>query len=232
MIVARIQSAITDYSHWLQTLRAHPRAYWWESVQAFQKNWNPAASDPVAMFDASLYNTENRSLWQQDQWQPKRIMAMYWQQDPQTLRWMFDDLYNENKEVDGRIGRFLFGCDELLRDHKKLQPTSVENNHYHSDYRMISVYLAFQFPEIYAPYDFQVFQTVAEVLGARDIPQENDLPRYFKVLRTLKTFLDKQPEAEKYLSALLLAPKYHHAAGMMIAADLCRFIAEKKNQAA
>ena len=51
----------------------------------------------------------------------------------QTVRLMFEDLFNETREVDGRVGRFLFGCDELFRDHRRDHPLSPENDHFHGD---------------------------------------------------------------------------------------------------
>ena len=143
------------------------------------------------MFDAAFFNTESRRLWQTEQWQPKRIMTLFWRFDPLTVRMMFDDLYNETREVEGRVSRFLFGCDSLLRDYKKAHPTSIENNHYHDGFQMIALYLAFRYPETYAPYSFATFQKAMIRFGAKDIPQANDLARYFKVLRTLMTFLEK-----------------------------------------
>ena len=53
------------------------------------------------------------------------MMETFWRFDPLTVRLMFDDLFNETREVEGRIGRFLFGCDELLRDYKRANPTSM-----------------------------------------------------------------------------------------------------------
>ena len=197
MLLSKIQSSITAYKNWLNSVKQHPRVYKWESVQHFQDNWNLDTGDPAEMFDSCFQNSETRRLWQTENWEPKRMMHLLWKFDPQTLRLMFDDLFNETKAIDGRIGRFLFGCDTVMHDYKKAKATSVENNHYHDDYQMIALYLAFRYPGNYAPYDFHVFQQMLTYFGARDIPQQHDLPRYFKVLNTLMNFLDKDPQVEK-----------------------------------
>jgi hypothetical protein len=134
MVLAKINAAIADYKQWLASIKHHPFVYKWESVQHFQAHWNLDSVDPAAMFESCFHNTETRRLWQTENWQPKRIMTEFWRFDPLTVRMMFDDLYNETREVDGRISRFLFGCDMVLRDFRKAKSTSIENNHDHGDF--------------------------------------------------------------------------------------------------
>jgi hypothetical protein len=88
------------------------------------------------------------------------------------------------------MDRFLFHCDELLRAYREKHPRSVQNNHYHADnYVMISRYLSWRYPDRYAPYDFDRFRRLMELLGSRDIPGVNDADRFFKVARTIHKFL-------------------------------------------
>mgnify|MGYP000901948038 FL=1 len=226
MLLAKIQSSVNGYKNWLLSLKTHPFAHKWESVQHFQTNWDAEAADPVEMFDRCFQNSETRRLWQTANWYPKRMMAEFWKFDPMTVRLMFNDLFNETKEVDGRISRFLFGCDTLLHDYKRANITSVENNHYHGDFQMIALYLAFRYPESYAPYDFPVFQTTLTKFGSRDIPQQNDLARYFKVLRTLMTFILKDPAIEPAMQRLLYSNRYYKGKTLLLAEDFCRFASE------
>ncbi len=224
VLLTKIQSSITAYKDWLRKLGQHPNVYKWESVQHFQDNWSLDTPDPAAMFDRCFQNSVTRRLWQADNWQPKQVMLAFWEFDPMTLRLMFDDLFTETRTVDGRIGRFLFGCDTVLRDYKKAKPASVVNNHYHDNYQMIALYLAFRYPESYAPYQFEAFQKALTVLGARDIPQQHDLPRYFKVLNTLMGFLDKDPELGP-LFRQHLNPKLHfQGKTMLLAEDFLLFV--------
>lgn len=141
MVLARIQEAIDEYIRWLESLTTHPYDYEWEVIQQFQRHWNPHSVDPVAMFDRCLQNSRTRRLWQEGRWQPKRLMLLFWQTDPLTTKTLFEDLFDETRDLEARIGRFLFGCDTLLAEYKQAHPTSVENNHYHDDYRMIALYL-------------------------------------------------------------------------------------------
>lgn len=226
MLLNKIQDNISTYKKWLNSLRFHPNTYKWEALQFFQNQWDMNDQEPSAMFDRSLYNTETRRLWQTENWYPKRMMQTFWEHDPMTVRMMFDDLFNETRDVEARIGRFIFGCDALLRDYKRDKPATVENNHYHDDYRMIALYLAFRYPDGYAPYNFPVFQRALTALGARDIPQQNDLGRYFKVLRTLMNFLEKDGQALPAMQRHLNPKLHYQGKTLLLAEDFCAFVAQ------
>jgi len=225
VILSKINAAIVEYKQWLNSTKHHPFVHQWESVQHFQDHWDLNAIDPAGMFEGSFHNSETRRLWQTENWQPKRMMTEFWRFDPLTVRLMFDDLFNETREVEGRISRFLFGCDMLLRDYRKSKSTKIDNNHDHGDFQMIALYLSFRYPESYAPYDFSTFQKAMTRFEARDIPQSNDLARYFKVLRTLRSFLEKDgavvPAMQKHLH-----PRRHFQGNtLLLAEDFCRFAA-------
>ncbi len=227
MVLARIQEACSRYRQWLAGLPAHPYDYEWEVIRQFQMNWNPQAPDPAGMFDRCLQNSRTRRVWHEGNWHPKRLMLLFWQMNPGMVNALFDDLFNEALSLEGRISRFLFGCDTLLYDYKMANPTTIENNHYHEDYRMIALYLTCRYPEVYGFYRFESFSGVLRAFQARNIPQYHDLPRYFKVLRTLMNFLDKEPEIGHHFQRLL-PPKYCYTGRtLQVAADFCRFASEQ-----
>ena len=224
MVLSKIQDGISAYTQWLNRTRHHPSLYKWESLQNFQLHWNPTAPDPAEMFDRCLQNSDTRRQWQDGNWQPKRMMLEFWRFEPQTVRAMFDDLFNEKFAPENRISRFMFGCDALLADYKKTHATTIENNHYHGDYRAPALYLSLHSAEGYAPYDFPMFREALVRLGARDIPEVNDIGRYFKVLKTLMTFLDKSPATAEALQKHLHPHRHYRGRTMLLVEDYCRFL--------
>lgn len=192
----RIQQAIADYEAFLKSgPHSEERLYYWESQRIFQETWDIEAMDFAKMFDQSLQNTLTRRLWNRENYEPKRVMLLFIAMQPDFPRQLFGDLFNETKDVAGRMDRFLFYCEELLQDYRRMHPRSPENSHYHNDdYQMISLYLAFRYPDRYAPYHFGVFRELMIRLGSPDIPQNNDPERYFKVMRTLQGLLNKQEQ--------------------------------------
>lgn len=227
MVVEKIRTAIGDYTAWLRRLSEHPRRAWWETAQRFQAAWDPDASDPEAMFDACLKNATTRRLWQDEHWQPKRMMLLFWRHDPMTTRMLFADLFDETRQIEARIGRFIFGCDMLLQDYRQAHPLSPDNDHFHGDYRMIVLYLALRYPESYAPYDFATLRAALQKLGARDALDQHDPGRQVKVIRILSQWLDKSPETAEALRPLLDVKRCYQGRTVYQAADLCCFLAEQ-----
>jgi hypothetical protein len=228
MVLAKIQENIAAYKAWLKKERAFPAAYQWEILQTAQQHWDLTANPLSHMLDQCLQNSHSRRLWQDGNWQPKRMMMLFMDFEPEMVRAMFEDLFNEKHAAENRASRFVFGCDALLAEYKRANPTSIENNHDHGDFRMVALYLALQFPEQYAPYDFEHFREALIRLGARDIPELNDLGRYFKVLRTLMTFIEKDEELPALIAPYLKAHKHFQGRTAWLAADYLRFVAERE----
>ncbi|MEM9990952.1 MAG: hypothetical protein AAF738_04255 [Bacteroidota bacterium] len=190
-----IQQHISDYKKWLRTPQATHNLHKWESQQIFQEQWDMDSLKFAAMYDQSLQNSTTRRIWNRESYAPKHMMLEFAKMQPHFVEAMFRELFEETKDIGARVDRFVFYCDELLREYKQVHPTSIQNSHYHDDgYEMISHYLAFRFPEQYTPYRLDVFQAAMQKIGSRDIPRTNDFARYSKVMRTLMNFLQKEEE--------------------------------------
>ncbi|HRK26089.1 MAG TPA: hypothetical protein PK239_02245 [Chitinophagales bacterium] len=161
----------------------------WEALKTFQDNWNIDATDFKTMYSKSLFSKTANNLWANPHWFPKAVMLRFLDHNPEKVRNMFADLYNETQDVGKRIDRFEFQCDVLLKEIANQDP-SVKN-HFHNGQRMITLYLAFRFPEKYAIYKFTEFKTFMEKVGAKDIPGTGEYERFFKVVRTIYEILSK-----------------------------------------
>lgn len=225
----RIQQAMADYEVFLKSGPAsEERLYYWESQHLFQETWNIEATDFAKMFDQSLQNTQTRRLWNRENYEPKRFMLLFIAMQSDFPRQLFGDLFNESKDVMGRMDRFLYYCDEFLQDHRRMHPRSPENSHYHNDgYQMISLYLAFRYPDRYAPYQYDVFRELMVRLGSPDIPQNNDLERYFKVMRTLQGLLNKQEHIRQLHANRINDSRLFQGESLLLAFDFACFCAGK-----
>jgi hypothetical protein len=164
----------------------------WKSITTFQENWNIDAFDLKSMYAASFANTLSNELWEGRSFFPKKAMLTFIDRDPDLVRMMFNELFNENLDIEGRIDRFIYHCDEVSHDIMRSNPQY--QSHYHGDYRMISVYLAFRYPEVYTIYQFPVYKTFMELIKARPEPSERDIGRFFKVMRTIYSIISKDDE--------------------------------------
>jgi len=225
MNLQKLNDAIRQYG---QFLRDHPGhdPYWrWESLKIFQENWGREAPGFSEMYDRSFENSQTRRLWKRENYEPKAMMLRLAAMIEDFVRYMFQDLFTENKEVDGRIGRFVFHCDELLREYKETHPRSKENAHFHDDgYQIISLYLAFRYPQQYTPYNFERFHKLMAHLGSRDVPKVDDTGRYFKVMRTIYNFIKKDEDILVMHRQRLNPERHFMGETLLVAEDFCRVI--------
>lgn len=196
MNLNKLQGYIAEYKTFLQRdPRRNSMLYKWESLQHFQENWDLDAPDFAEMYDRILQNSQTRRIWKRENYDAKGMMLKFIKMAPDFVRDMFKDLFFEERDIVGRVDRFVFHCDELLREYKEQNPRSIENNHFHDDgYGMVSWYLSFKYPELYAPHNFAAFQQLLQMLATRDVPQTADFGRFCKVARTLYKMLEKDDE--------------------------------------
>ena len=217
-----LQDHIAVFRRRLETADDFPMLFAWESQQIFQDNWDLEADDLAAMYDASLQNSTNRSLWKGERYVPKEIMQLFLHTWPDFVRDMFKDLFNENKSADGRIDRFVFHCDELLREYRDMHADFIETRHYHEDYRMVSLYLAFRYPDQYAVYDHETFVTFLRKVGVQDIPQVADPARFFKVMRTVYSLMAKDQELLAAHYQRLEPGRHFMGKSLLLALECCQ----------
>ena len=78
--------------------------YKWQAVKCFQDNWDIDAGDFASMLAKSLEKTANLLASMNNF--PKKMILQYAGEEAETVRAMFLRLYDESKEVTGRILRF------------------------------------------------------------------------------------------------------------------------------
>jgi 5-methylcytosine-specific restriction protein B len=183
------------FSKWSQ------EQYKWEALKNFQENWDIEAADFKAMYDKSLYSKVSSNLWANPHWFPKSVMLQFIEYDQERVRQMFADLYNENDNIDKRIDRFVSHCDKLREEIFAIDKSM--KSHFHDGQRIVSLYLAFRFPDKYAIYKYTEFKTFMEIVRATNIPKTGEYERFFKVVRTLYAILIKDEELMRLYSALL-----------------------------
>ena len=190
-----IQQYAEEFRGWLRRQEAEERLHFWESQRNWQEHWDLDAPKLKEMYDVSLANSQTKRLWKREAYEPKRMLLQFLDMEPDFVRSMFKDLFNEEKSIDGRVDRFVFYCDQLLDQYRRAQPLAIDTSHYHDDsYGMISLYLAFQYPDRYAPYEAARFLQLLQRLGAGNIPSVGDFPRHCKLMRTLYQLLAKDEE--------------------------------------
>ncbi len=224
MQLHKIKQYLQEYANYLDTPDAYKRLHYWESQRIWQENWDKDATDWHTMFDNCLQNSTTKRLWKREAYEPKRMMKAFIEMDKHFVFSMFDDLFNEDQEVHSRVDRFVFYCDQLMMQFRKNKPLNIDTGHYHDDgYQIISLYLSFQFPDLYAPYHAEQFITLLQKIGAANIPLAGDFSRHVKVMRTLQKFINKEEELLSRHAARLQANHYQEES-LLLAFDFVQFV--------
>lgn len=227
MQVPKLKAFIADYSQWLNTPHSHVRLPYWETQQNWQSLWDSATDDWPSMYRRALDNSTTRRLWKREAYAPKEMMMHFMELEPDFVRSMFADLFDETKEIHSRADRFLFFCDQLLDQYRRKYPARNDTSHYHDDsYGMISLYLACQYPMHYAPYEAEAQRSFLQKVGAVSVPLAGDFPRHVKLMPTLYKFLSQDPELLARHQARLL-PQHYAGESLLLAFDFLHFVAGK-----
>lgn len=212
------------YKVFLGTVKAEKYLPIWESQQVFQNQWDVAAPEIGKMYDLSLQNSQTKRLWKREAYEPKRMMLAFMEMQPDFVAYMFKDLFNEEKSIGGRVDRFVFHCDELLQEYKQQFPRSIDNNHYHGDrYQMLSLYLAFRYPDLYTYYDGTTFWKVLGRWGTANLPAADDFERFCKIAKTIYSLLAKDEELLKMHQERLVEGEHYLEKSLLVVYDFYQF---------
>ena len=203
MQVPKIKAHATGFAEWMLTEEGQAFLPYWETQKNWQDHFDVEAKDLAQRYDLALDSKTNRRHYRRGGYDPKRSMLELMEWEPDFVRDAFRDLYSEERDLEGRIQRFVFYVNELWNRYRDAKPKARIPTHYHDDdYEMISIYLAGQFPAEYAPYSTELLQTVCRKLGAREVPPAADFPRYTKLLRTLRPLVETEKVRDNYASVL------------------------------
>lgn len=200
MKLKEIQYEIEKYKSYI-TSSDYDELYKWEALKNFQGNWDIDADDFKKMYDDSFMSKITNNLWSNPHWFPKHVMLQFIDNDKEMVRGMFRELFDENVSIDRRIEKFVYNCDKIR---EAIYPfDNSMKNHFHDGQRIVSLYLAFRYPDKYAIYKFTEFKTFMEIVKSPDIPRTGEYERFFKVVKTIYNILIKDNELVRIHKALL-----------------------------
>ena len=167
----KLRRAIEDYKKDFGE-RFKDEKYKWEAVKHFQDNWDIDAENFSAMLKNALSKTGN--LLVASRWFPEGMIEQFATEEPETVREMFIELFDEEQDIYVRIDAFKNKSNELL-----LKYGNGASNHY-QDEHAISVYLRHYYPDRYYIYKFGEMKKVASVIDADYTFKKGDNENNFK----------------------------------------------------
>ena len=198
----KLQAAIAAYKKDFPTFISD-ELYKWRAVKRFQDVWDIDAPDFGAMFlDATSYH--HNLLTSRNHFVRSMLKEMY-DVEPQRVRQMFRDLFDEMKPLKDRIDRFRSESDRIRDDH-------WPNKMHYQDINAISIYLWSRFPEKYYIYKyFEVKATTRALDSSYVVRKGADASGYVKAVEffdLLRGALNGDPEIRPMLDAVLTSDCY------------------------
>lgn len=166
--------------------------YKWVALKTFQDNWDVNAADFAQMLEKSLSDTKNLLVAQSTF--PKLMITTYAKQEPETVRGMFKDLFDESRDVEERIKDFMDSSDALSQ---RLSPSKM---HYQNT-NAISTYLWLRFPGKYPIYKWSEIAAACKKIGIPNPPKANGKPSEAVRSYDIKNYLSEIVSRAKNLIA-------------------------------
>ena len=172
--------------------------YKWEAVKHFQDNWDINAPDFLEMFSKATEKTGN--LLASSMFFPKRMIIEFIKMEPDTVRRLFRELYDESQPLVDRIEKFSSEID-VLRVKKNPKDHSFQNTN------AISTYLWLRYPDKYYIYKYSTCSKVARILGYDEFfanrSVKHRITNAFKMYDEICSFLSKDQKLKQLLSKSL-----------------------------
>ncbi len=214
----KLQDVISAYKKYFPAHIAD-EIYKWKAVKKFQDSWNVDAPDFGAMLMEATSLHDNL-LSSRNHFVRGMLKEMY-ESEPETVRAMFRDLFDESRPLEGRIVRFKSESDRIQREHWP------EKMHY-QDINAISTYLWSMYPDRYYIYKYsEVKETTRAVDSSYVVKKGADAPGYVQAIdffNILRSALQKDPDIRAMLNAALTSDCYKDDNLNCVVVDLDFFV--------
>lgn len=216
----QLGKALEEYKKGFEKIQWPQEKYKWEAVQCFQTNWNADADDFAQMLSRSLSKTGN--LLASVKNFPAEMILRFAQMDPKKVREMFIELFDEGRQLYGRIENFKRESQRLLGKYGK----DAETDYQHEN--AISTYLWLRYPDKYYIYKLSEIRRVSDELRSDYIFRKGayaeNIRNFLAFYDEICTELQQDPELKNLLASQLTETCYPDPELRTLTVDLGFFI--------
>lgn len=200
--------------------------YKWQAIKWYKDHWNIDAQDFATMFTSSFSKASN--LLASNMYYPYKMICQFSEMHPEEVRKMFKDLYDEKEPLASRYTVFRRRCDDLLTEYRNSSEEHSKANNHYQDLHAISVYLSFEYPEIYFIYKFKIYKGFRELIGFAEEKGKNKtevwkLENYNRMCRSVLDVVNSDTELMKLSSDRLDDDCYQDEAHHLLTMDIVYF---------
>ena len=156
--VFRLKEVLVKYKEGFVSQQWPNEKYKWEAVRCFQDNWDINAPDFADMLTRSLAKTYNLLASMNNF--PAKMIQGFAKVAPEEVRAMYIALFDDSKDVVGRILEFKNQSSILLEKYG-----NGAGQHYQYE-NAVNTYLWLRYPDKYYIYKYGEVKTVADELGS------------------------------------------------------------------
>ena len=204
-------------------------SYWeeeefkWRGIKTFQDNWDIEAQDLSDMIKRSLSGVSHMMVSQARF--PEGMIEDFAEREPDTVRVMFKDLFDESKDIIERFHSFKQKSADLLE-----RVGNGAKNHF-QDERTIALYLWLAYPEKYYVYQYTQARNLSITLGSdhRIIKGrlDSNIREWLALYNEVTELMKQKPEVRSWETQGMTAEHYSDPEYRMLATDLAYCYTER-----
>lgn len=204
-------------------------SYWeeeefkWRGIKTFQDNWDLDAQDLSDMIKRSLYGVSHMMVSQARF--PEGMIEDFAEREPETVRAMFKNLFDESKDIVERFHSFKQKSADLLE-----RVGNGAKNHF-QDERTIALYLWLRYPDKYYVYQYTQARNLSIALGSdhRIIKGrlDSNIREWLALYNEVTELMKQKPEVRNWETQGMTAVHYPDPEYRMLATDLAYCYTER-----
>lgn len=204
-------------------------SYWeeeefkWRGIKTFQDNWDLDTQNLSDMIKRSLYGVSHMMVSQARF--PEGMIEDFAEREPDTVRAMFKDLFDESKDIVERFHSFKQKSADLLE-----RVGNGAKNHF-QDERTIVLYLWLRYPDKYYVYQYTQARNLSIALGSdhRIIKGrlDSNIREWLALYNEVTELMKQKPEVRNWETQGMTAVHYPDPEYRMLATDLAYCYTER-----
>lgn len=223
----RFQELLKEYKRELNGNRWDDEKFKWQAIKGFQDNWDIETNDFYTMLKNSVDKTFN--LLASSHYFPRQMIKEFAQKEPETVRQMFVELFDESKDLYDRMVSFKTKSKQLVNKYWNPNKSDFQTEN------TLTTYLWLRYPDKYYIYKFEEAKTLSSELNSNYIfkagDYKNNIENLMGLYDELCLELSKDEELKQIVQGKLEHDCYADSKCKTLAIDFGFFVYQKVKDA-
>lgn len=223
----RFQELLEEYKSELKGVRWDDEKFKWQAIKGFQERWDIESTDFCTMLKNSLDKTFN--LLASSHYFPRKMIEEFAQKESETVRQMFMDLFDESKDLYGRMVSFKAQSKQLVNKYWDSGKSDFQTEN------TLTTYLWLRYPDKYYIYKFEEAKSLANELKTNYVfkagDYKNNVENFIKLYDELSKELCKDLELKQIVQSKLEDDCYDDPKCKTLAIDFGYFVNQRQKAA-